>query len=102
MKTYRVNESEHFNLMSMYDHLMARAEMLRDDPDADPIGLEALENRADEVAGLLGKAYCVGARVTWPVLERIRAIQQERREIRYATCLAAGVDEPAAAIALTL
>lgn len=102
MKTYRVNESEHFNLMSMYDHLMAQVEMLRDDPDADPVELEALENRADEVAELLDKAYCVGARVPWPVLERIRAIQQERREIRYATCLAAGVDEPAAAIALTL
>lgn len=102
MKTYRVNESEHFNLMSMYDHLMAQVEMLRDDPDADPVELEALENRADEVSELLDKAYCVGARVPWPVLERIRVIQQERREIRYATCLAAGVDEPAAAIALTL
>lgn len=102
MKKYRVNESEHFNLMNMYDHLMAQVETLRDDPAADSDELEALENRAAEVSELLDKAYCVGALVTWPVLERIRAIQHERREIRYATCLAAGADEPAAAIALTL
>lgn len=102
MKTYRVSESEHFNLMSMYDHLMAQVETLRCDPDADVKELEALEDRVAEVSDLLDKAYCVGARVTWPVLERVRAIQQERREIRYATCLAAGADEPAAAIALTL
>lgn len=102
-KLYRISESELFNLQSMYDHLLCQRDELRisDAPEAEAM-LDKVEYRICEVEQLMDKAYCVGALVTWPELSRIRAIQQERREIRYATCLAAGADEPAAAIALTL
>lgn len=102
LKKYRVNESEHFNLMSMYDHLMVQRDALRDDPAADPAELDTVEARIDEVSGLMDKAYCVGAMVTWPVLSRIREIQAERQHIRYSRCLAAGMNEQDAAVALTM
>lgn len=102
-KLYRVSESELFNLQSMYDHLLCQRDVLRlsDTPDADA-QLDEVESRIAEVEQLMDKAYCIGALVTWPELSRIRTIQQERREIRYATCIAAGACEADAAIALTM
>lgn len=102
VKRYRVNESEHFNLMSMYDHLMCKRDAMREDPCVDADELEAIEDRVAEVSGLLDKAYCVGATVTWPVLARIREIQAERQHIRYSRCLAAGMSEQDAAVALSM
>lgn len=99
-KLYRVNESEHFNLMSMYDHIM----VLRDDAidSGDYDAAEKYQAQVDEVIELMDKAPCVGARVTWPVLSRIRAIQHERQLIRYQAGLAAGSSEPDAALAFTV
>ena len=95
-KKYRVNESEHFNLMSMYDHLKAREIMIQEDeiPWEDDI-----EERIMEVESLLEKAHCVGALVDWPTLSRIREIKDERCQIRYNTALANGASEADAAYA---
>ena len=86
MKKYRVNSSEHFNLLSMYDHLKCM------EIDAIETGNwpEDLEERIEEVEMLMDKAYCVGALVDWPTL------------IRYNKSLAAGDDERDAALAFTL
>lgn len=43
MKKYRVNESEHFNLMSMYDHLKCMEIDARENDDWD--ALEKVEGR---------------------------------------------------------
>lgn len=98
MKKYRVNESEHFNLMSMYDHLKCM------EIDAVETGEwpDGLEERVEEVETLLDKAYCVGALVDWPTLKRIREIKDERQLIRYSKSLAAGNNERDAALAFTL
>lgn len=98
MKKYRVNESEHFNLMSMYDHLKCM------EIDAIETGKypEGLEERIEEVETLLEKAYCVGALVDWTTLKRIREIKDERQLIRYSRSLAAGSDERDAALAFAL
>lgn len=98
MKKYRVNESEHFNLMSMYDHLKCM------EIDAIETGNwpENLEERIEEVEMLMNKAYCVGALVDWPTLKRIREIKDERQLIRYSKSLAAGSNERDAALAFTL
>ena len=98
MKKYRVNESEHFNLMSMYDHLKCM------EIDAIETGKwpEGLEERIEEVEMLLDKAYCVGALVDWPTLKRIREIKDERQLIRYSRSIAAGSNERDAALAFTL
>lgn len=100
MKKYRVNESEHFNLMSMYDHLKCMeidAIETRNWAEA-----ENLEERIEEVEKLLEKAYCVGALVDWTTLKRIREIKDERQLIRYSRSLAAGSDERDAALAFTV
>ena len=98
MKKYRVNESEHFNLMSMYDHLKCM------EIDAIETGKwpEGLEERIEEVEMLLDKAYCVGALVDWPTLKRIREIKDERQLTRYSRSLAAGSNERDAALAFVL
>lgn len=98
MKKYRVNESEHFNLMSMYDHLKCM------EIDAIETGNwpENLEERIEEVEMLMDKAYCVGALVDWPTLKRIREIKKERQLIRYSKSLAAGSNERDAALAFSL
>ena len=99
MKMYRVNESEHFNLMSMYDHLKAREIMMQEDeiPWEDDI-----EDRIEELDNLLEKAYCVGALVDWPTLKRIREIKVERQMIRYSRCISAGYSERDASMAFDL
>ena len=50
MKKYRVNESEHFNLMSMYDHLKCMEIDARENDDWD--ALEKVEGRIEEVESL--------------------------------------------------
>lgn len=98
MKKYRVNESEHFNLYSMYDRLKCM------EIDAIDTGNwpEGLEERIEEVESLMEKAYCVGALVDWPTLKRIREIKDERQMIRYQRCMAAGSSERDASIAFSL
>lgn len=98
MKKYRVNESEHFNLMSMYDHLKCM------EIDAIETGNwpENLEEKIEEIEMLMDKAYCVGALVDWPTLKRIREIKEERQLIRYSKSLAAGSNERDAALAFSL
>lgn len=99
VKKYRVNESEHFNLMSMYDHLKAREiEMIEGEIPWD----DSIEDRIEEVENLLEKAYCVGASVDWPTLKRIREIKVERQTIRYNRSLAAGSSEKDAGLAFSL
>ena len=69
MKKYRVNSSEHFNLLSMYEHLKVLEIKLRED---EKIGMSAdeLYSRIEKVESLMDKAYCVGALVDWPTLKR--------------------------------
>ena len=96
MKKYRVNESERFNLCSMYDHLKcAEIDLMegkRDDWDY-------IEDRLREIEMLMDKAPCVGALVDWPTLKRIREIRDERNLIRYSNALAEGESEEKAAYA---
>ncbi len=61
-----------------------------------------LDNRLEEIEGLMEKAYCVGALVDWNTLKRIREIKEERQLIRYNTCLAMGTNEKDAAMAFEL
>uniref|UniRef100_A0AAU8AY68 Uncharacterized protein n=1 Tax=Dulem virus 37 TaxID=3145755 RepID=A0AAU8AY68_9CAUD len=99
MKKYRVNESEHFNLMSMYDHLKAlEIQMQEGEIEWD----NSIEDYIEEVESLLNKGYCVGALVDWPTLKRIREIKNERQLIRYQRSLAAGSSEQEAALAFKL
>lgn len=91
IKKYRVNESEHFNLMSMYDKLKCIEIESRENGDWEV--LEEVENRIDEVESLLESAYCVGALVTWEQLKRIREIRDERNYMRYATAKENGAKE---------
>ncbi len=97
-KLYRVNESERFNLVSMYDKLICRRIDTEERGEYD----EDNEARIAELERLMDKAYCVGAEVDWPTLKRIREIQAERRTIRYAAALAAGTPEAQAADAFAL
>lgn len=99
MKKYRVNESEHFNLYSMYEHLkVLEIEM----EDGERPWDESIFDRIEEVESLMDKAYCIGALVDWPTLKRIREIKDERQWIRYNRSLAAGASEREAAIAFQL
>ncbi len=100
VKKYRVNESECFNLHSMYDHLKAME--IEMEESGDYSGIEDLQARITEVDDLLNKAAYVGSLVDWPTLKRIREIKEERQMIRYTTCLAAGSSEQDAALAFTL
>jgi len=99
MKKYRVNESEHFNLYSMYERLkVMEIEMECEERPWD----DSIFDRIEEVENLMDKAYCVGALVDWPTLKRIREIQAERQMIRYNRCLTAGHSERDAAVAFQL
>ena len=94
-KLYRVNESEHFNLQSMHDKLMCQRYEAEENNDWD--AYNAVTERIEEVESLLGKAPCIGARVDWPTLKRIREIRDERNMIRYSAALANGASERDAA-----
>lgn len=104
MKRYRVNESEHFNLYSMYDHLRC----IEIDMQEAPAGSytekqwDDIEGRIAEVEDLMEKACCVGALVDWPTLKRIREIKDERQMIRYTQSMAAGASEKEAGLAFDL
>ena len=95
MKKYRVNGSEHANLVSMYEHLKA----LEIDMINAPRGtftdsqFDELFDRLEEVEELLDKAPRIGARVDWPTLKRIREIKEERNLIRYGKALENGASE---------
>lgn len=104
MKKYRVNESEHFNLYSMYDHLKCREIDMEEAPahTYTESQWDELYERISEVEGLMEKAYCVGAAVDWPTLKRIREIKEERQMIRYNTCMAQGTPEREAAVSFDL
>jgi len=91
MKKYRVNESEHFNLMSMYEHLKCMEINARENDRWDT--LDKIEKRLEEVENLLESAYCIGALVTWPQLKRIREIRDERNLIRYNIAIQNGADD---------
>lgn len=99
MKKYRVNESEHFNLYSMYDHLKVLEIQMQ---DGEIEWDDDIEERISEVEGLMEKAYCVGALVDWPTLKRIREIKDERQLIRYRRSVEAGSTELDAGYAFTL
>ncbi len=104
MRKYRVNDSEHFNLLSMYDKLKC-VEIDMQEAPADTYTekqWDDLEERLREVENLMEKAYCVGALVDWPTLKRIREIKEERQFIRYNACLAQGTPEKDAAMAFEL
>ena len=98
MKKYRVNESEHFNLMSMYDHLKYLEIDARENDDWE--ALDKVEERIEEVENLLESAYCIGALVTWPQLKRIREIRDERNAIRYNIAIRNGASERDAGYAI--
>lgn len=98
-KRYRVNESEVFNLQSMYDKLNV---WLIEMQDGEREWGESIFKRLEEVEALMNKAYGVGALVDWNTLKRIREIKDERQMIRYHCSLAAGHFERDAAIAFQL
>lgn len=98
-KKYRVNESEVFNLQSMYDKLNV---WLIEMQDGEREWDETIFERLEEVEDLMNKAYGVGALVDWNTLKRIREIKDERQMIRYTRSLAAGHSERDAAIAFQL
>lgn len=104
MKKYRVNESEHFNLLSMYDHLKCIEIDMReaDSHTYTEKQWNEIEERISEVENLMDKATHVGALVDWPTLKRIREIKDERQLIRYQKCMSLGVPEHEAAIAFDL
>lgn len=92
MKKYRVNESEHFNLMSMYDHLKCLEIYAREVNEWNVLE-KKVEERLEEVESLLESAYCIGALVTWEQLKRIREIRDEMNNIRYLTAIQNGASE---------
>lgn len=98
-KKYRVNESEVFNLQSMYDKLNV---WLIEMQDGEREWDETIFDRLEEVEDLMNKAYGVGALVDWNTLKRIREIRDERQMIRYTRSLAAGHSERDAAIAFQI
>ena len=104
MKKYRVNESEHFNLYSMYDKLKCMEIDMQEAPahTYNENQWNEIEKRLEEIENLMEKAYCVGALVDWQTLKRIREIKEERQLIRYNTCIAQGVSEKDASKAFDL
>ena len=104
MKKYRVNESEHFNLYSMYDKLKCVEIDMQEAPAHTYTDeqWDEIEERISEVEELMEKAYCVGALVEWPTLKRIREIKEERQLIRYNISLMQGTPERDAALAFEL
>lgn len=91
VKKYRVNESEIFNLNSMYDHLKCLEIELMENEQYDK--LEEINDRIDEVEDLMSHARYIGALVTWPQLQRIREIRDERNAIRYQRAIELGASD---------
>lgn len=103
-KKYRVNESENFNLFSMYDHLKVQEIEMQEAPKGTYTEKQwdDLYARLEEIEALMEKAPCVGSLVDWQTLKRIREIKDERQMIRYNTCMAQGTPEREAALAFDL
>lgn len=87
MRKYRVNESELFNLNSMYDLLQCRLCETKGKEWSDTV------ERLNEVENLLDKAPYIGAEVDWNTLKRIREIRDERNLIRYTVALENGATD---------
>ena len=104
MRKYRVNESEHLNLYSMYDHLRCIEIDMQEAPADSYTDMQwdDIEGRIAEVEDLMEKASCVGALVDWPTLKRIREIKDERQMIRYTRSLAAEATEKEAGLVFDL
>lgn len=98
MKKYRVNESEHFNLLSMQDKLTCWLYDARENRDIE--AEKKIEERLEEVSELLKSAYCIGALVTWSQLKRIREIRDERNMIRYNIAIQNGASDREAGYAI--
>lgn len=98
MKKYRVNESEIFNLQSMYDHLKCMEIDAQENNDWN--ALEEIKKRIEEIESLMEFADCVGALVTWQQLKRIREIRDERNMIRYNIAIANGSSDRDAGYAI--
>lgn len=104
MKKYRVNESELFNLQSMYDRLKCDEIDMMEAP-ANSVSVrqwDELQKRLNEVENLLEKAPCIGSLVEWETLKRIREIKAERQMLRYNTCIANGATEKDAVLSFEL
>lgn len=100
MRKYRVNGSEHFNLISMYEHLKClEIEMIEEYERFTEEQFDELLDRIEEVEKLMDKAPCIGARVDWTTLKRIREIRDERNLIRYSRALENGASEKEAGYA---
>lgn len=101
MKKYRVNGSEHFNLISMYEHLKCLEIDMIDAPRGTFTDeqFDELFDRLEEIESLMDKAPCIGATVDWPTLKRIREIRDERNLIRYSIALENGASEKEAGYA---
>lgn len=101
MKKYRVNGSEYFNLNSMYEHLKSMEIDMINAPKGAYTNEQFSElfDRLEEVENLMDKAPCIGARVDWPTLKRIREIRDERNLIRYSIALENGASEKEAGYA---
>lgn len=94
MRKYRVNESEHFNLVQMYEHLKClQYEMEEEYEKFTEEQFSELYDRIEEVEKLMDKAPHIGATVDWPTLKRIREIRDERNLIRYSRALENGASE---------
>ncbi len=100
MRKYRVNSSEHFNLMSMREKLYVLRDEALESNNWDEV--EAAEDRISEIESLLDKAPHVGSLVDWQTLKRIREIKEERQYIRYNRCLSSGMTEAEAALAFEI
>lgn len=75
MKKYRINESEHFNLLSMYEHL----KYLEIDMEESNTYDKELEKRIEEVESLLNKAPYISASRLGNIKKNKR--NQERKTI---------------------
>lgn len=79
-KKYRINESEYFNLHSMYNRLKCiEIDMIEGKKEWS----DEVIDRIEEIENLMDKAPYVGALMTWEDLKRIREIKAERQFIRY-------------------
>ena len=97
VKTYWCNNSMKFNLDSMYTHLEVARDELRDNEIeyvyicGKKYDLDNIDDLIDEVGDLLSKALYT--KVTGREYGRIKQLCEERKLIRYTTCLAHGMSE---------
>lgn len=104
MKTYFCNNSMKFNLDSMYTHLKVMQYEFEDGTITGDVeicdrvvNIDTIDDLIEEVGDLLSKA--VWGKVTGKEYGRIKRISEERKMIRYCTCLNAGMSEEKASYA---